>query len=1008
MAHINRFSFLAIAVVFHIIYGYSIFDIYFVSPIVHGMKAYSVLQSSNFTAPAQRLVLFVGDGLRADKAFQSFPDPSPLTRDAPGAQVPRPLMPFLRSRVEDHGTFGVSHTRVPTESRPGHVALIAGLYEDVSAVMTGWKLNPVNFDSVFNRSRHTWSWGSPDILPMFKEGAVKGRVYADVYGEEAEDYTQDATKLDTWVFDKVEEMFAAASHNSTLNDALRQDKNVFFLHLLGLDTTGHAYRPYSNEYLHNIKVVDEGVERITKTIEQFYGDGKTAFVFTADHGMSDMGSHGDGHPDNTRTPLVVWGSGVQKPIKAVSGIASGHEDGFSSDWNLDLVTRHDVAQADIAPLMAYLAGLEFPVNSVGELPFDYLSGSTWEQAEAALVNVQGILEIYRVKEEQKRATEFNYKPYPAFASEEHSIDHRIDSIRSLIESGNYENAIQASRDLLKLGLEGLRYLQTYDWLFLRVLVTLGYLGWMAFAITTVIDLHVLHGKVEPTRTLALTGTYGVLLLAFYWRLWLRSSPITYYAYAFFPVVFWEEVWARRRSLAAGRVALMGHVKSTSDIVAITIKLLASLGLLEALVLSYSQRWIFTVCFIAAIFWPFFYGKRFIGENGALIIIWDITCVLMNLFTLLPVLKVENSNQIMIGGFLMVCVGLLYLSFESTLLSQTREKSPLVQRENGLSRVLVGVQIGLIVLATIVTRSSVISLQAKRGLPKGNQVMGWIILVASLMAPFLHAQQPNRHYLHRLVVIFLTFSPAFVILTISYEGLFYLVFCIFLVTWVRLEHHVYTFTTIQPVSPPSPTIEPKSLDSALSSISSQLKSPIERDGIYHYRSLTLSDARVSLFFLFLLQAAFFLTGNVASVSSFSLESVYRLIPVFDPFSQGALLLLKLMIPFAVISANLGILNRRLGVAPSSLFMVVMAISDVMTLNFFWVVKDEGSWLEIGTSISHFVIASLFCVFVALLEFVSEIFSSGIDVDDDRARSKNGINGTVTGKEVGYTNGKAKDH
>lgn len=194
-------------------------------------------------------------------------------------------------------------------------------------------------------------------------------------------------------------------------------------------------------------------------------------------------------------------------------------------------------------------------------------------------------------------------------------------------------------------------------------------------------------------------------------------------------------------------------------------------------------------------------------------------------------------------------------------------------------------------------------------------------------PFFHRLQPNNNYLHRLMVIFLTFSPIFVILTISYEGIFYLGFSITLITWVRLEHSIYMFS--RRLNPSINSVNGASIDNAPSQPRSLPSSS--------FRSLTLADTRISLFFLTLLQSAFFSTGNIASVSSFSLDSVYRLVPVFDPFSQGALLILKLMIPFALISANLGILNKRLGVAPSALFMLVMAISDFLTLHFFWVVR-----------------------------------------------------------------------
>lgn len=387
----------------------------------------------------------------------------------------------------------------------------------------------------------------------------------------------------------MKQLFHEAARNATLDAALRKNQNVFFLHLLGLDTAGHAYRPYSKEYLHNIKVVDRGIEEITKLIDDFYADGKTAFVFTADHGMTDWGSHGDGHPDNTRTPLIAWGSGVAKPNITQSGTAPGHEDGFSADWGLGHVQRHDVCQADIAALMAYLAGLEFPVNSVGEVPLSYLAGDPREKAEAALANVKGVLEMYRVKEERKRKVELRYRPFPPLGDAKHSVHHRMAEIRSAIDQEQFGLAIAKSQELLRLGLEGLRYLQTYDWLFLRALVTVGYLGWIAFAVTTVMDLHVVREGVRISRTPASIAVFGAILALFISFLWIRDSPITFYAYAFFPLIFWEGVFARKKALLKGSLALFQVIRYKNDYIALGIKAFAFVGLLEALVGSFKEK-----------------------------------------------------------------------------------------------------------------------------------------------------------------------------------------------------------------------------------------------------------------------------------------------------------------------------------------------------------------------------------------------------------------------------------
>lgn len=72
MARVNRFGFLVIAVVFHLVYIFSIFDIYFVSPIVSGMRAFEVERPQNIEAPAKRLVLFVGKSSSFPRYLRAF------------------------------------------------------------------------------------------------------------------------------------------------------------------------------------------------------------------------------------------------------------------------------------------------------------------------------------------------------------------------------------------------------------------------------------------------------------------------------------------------------------------------------------------------------------------------------------------------------------------------------------------------------------------------------------------------------------------------------------------------------------------------------------------------------------------------------------------------------------------------------------------------------------------------------------------------------------------------
>jgi phosphatidylinositol glycan class N len=78
---------------------------------------------------------------------------------------------------------------------------------------------------------------------------------------------------------------------------------------------------------------------------------------------------------------------------------------------------------------------------------------------------------------------------------------------------------------------------------------------------------------------------------------------------------------------------------------------------------------------------------------------------------------------------MTIIGILYLSFEDFVLADFSPINgrPSTKLTHPYGRIVTGVQIGLTVLSMVVTRSSALSIQAKQGLPFGNQIVGWTVL-----------------------------------------------------------------------------------------------------------------------------------------------------------------------------------------------------------------------------------------------------------------------------------------
>lgn len=201
------------------------------------------------------------------------------------------------------------------------------------------------------------------------------------------------------------------------------------------------------------------------------------------------------------------------------------------------------------------------------------------------------------------------------------------------------------------------------------------------------------------------------------------------------------------------------------------------------------------------------------------------------------------------------------------------------------------------------------------------LLSWILLFSSSFLPFCSSA---KHRLKRLVIIYTSILTIYILLSTQYESLFVLCLCALMLTWIltseQQNEETIWLTTFQ-----------------------------------------------SLFFILL---AFFGTGNFASVNSFDPANVYCFLTVFNPFLMGAIILFKYILPILIVNCATAYVIKNSEML-QSFRLYTLILCDVLAFEFFFAIRTEGSWLQIGESISRYVILMAMIVIIIGFHFLASL-------------------------------------
>ncbi|CAH8509933.1 unnamed protein product [Schistosoma rodhaini] len=904
-----------VIIVVNLVQFYSIFDIYYTSPLTHGMNIIPL----NISAPTTHVIFMVSDGLRADKIFSQD----------------MKYTPFLRDVLLHRGLWGVSHTRVPTESRPAHVAMLGGFNEDVASITKGWKVNPVEFDSVLNRSFLAWIWGYKEVVMSFVPPSTN-HIKATPCPDELSDLAKtNPTEIDRWVVNQFLDLIDHSGDffdnlNATSSD-YRQGRMIF-LHLDAADMVGHSFKPDSHEYTEVLRNLDNIVFQVYhKLTEKSRGtDSRIAYIFTSDHGMTEWGSHGSGSFHETVTPLLIWGSGIVGPVEietSVNNLSGDKIDMYGLPLHNYGRLRREIQQADLCPLMASLLGVPIPVNSI-------------------------------IKYAEKKKSHFSilFREFPSLKMSD--INNMENVCESLISSGKYHEAIQEYKHLTSLALNGLNYYHKYDRLYLGFCVSSTFFLWSLVILCRLFNR---SDSVECTNYESYLNSFcwtlincivigfGLLVLTFA-NSW-SFGPTVYQLVPLILVLSLNYSTTRRKQLLTlinyiwnGLFSTNYEVPSLYTVCSITF---ASICLLELLIWGFFHRYLLSLACLLFALWPYI-DESFRPHEKLILYLWHTSCCGLAIFPLLPAI---GSNMfptiVFITGLILTPISIISFRFVSN-----SQNHLFVWLSYLFGFIICLSSFSVYAMSFSVIRTGILKIII--------HIFSWSVII--LLPLSVIVLVPTRLG-PRMIGWTIVYLVPLLLMSTYYEVSFFAVFAVVTYLWFYIETKTLTLTL-------KDNIRVWDLGT---SIDDSIHSAIQNQYPYSENPLNLKRFRQSLFFIFLLIIGFFGTGNIASINSFDPRSTFCFTTILNPALMAILLLIKVMCPMlflGVIYAAIQLHNGNPDNYSSSINSqrskrgyhsilaqtgVTAVLSNLIAIHFFVWLKDEGSWLDIGTSISHYVIA-----------------------------------------------------